>query len=295
MPKDDAYPRARRLLELTTVLLEQPERRWRTKELAERLGVSPDTAYRDIQELSRTGIVPLGSSGTTADFVWYVIPESRATLPPLRLDFAEGASFYAAARLLSQQQDERNDAVRSALRALVAVLPEPLRPHLDGIVMRLGKGTSRDNISEIFDRLSQGWLARRIVKLAYEPPRTGVFSCRFAPYLLEPSGIGRTIYFIGRSEPPGALRTFKLERVRNAELTEDTFEVPEDFDGVELLGRAWGVMYGEGEPVRIKLRFNASVSKRVRETTWHGSQQSTETPEGLEQFARSRGRHGICR
>ncbi len=282
MPEQEASKRAGRLLNLAFMLLSQPGRRWRTSEIAELLHVSQDTAARDLQELSLTGIVPLSYEGTTKDFTWQVGPDSRAALPPLRLDYAEGAALYAAARLLSQQHDERNDAINSAILRLIAILPEPLRPHLEAIAGRLAQpAATRANISKTFDALSQGWLLRRIVRLHYEPYGRSPYTCTFAPYLLEPSGIGRTIYFIGYSNPPGELRTYKLERVRYAELTKEAFELPPTFDGPGLLRRAWGVMFGDGECAHVKLRFSQFVSKRVRETRWHPSETLTETPEGL--------------
>lgn len=137
------------------------------------------------------------------------------------------------------------------------------------------------DVSPIFSVLSQGWLSRRVVTLDYEPPRRHRYSCHFAPYLLEPSGIGRTLYFIGHSDPPGKLRVYKLERVRHAALTDETFVIPDDFDGAALLRRAWGVMYGDGDLETVKLRFSQFVSARVRETRWHPSETLTETAEGL--------------
>src|SRR5205085_10769577 len=93
---------------------------------------------------------------------------------------------------------------------------------------------------------------------------------RFAPYLIEPSGIGRTVYVIGAIMPRGELRTFKLERIERAALLDETFEAPADFDGHALLGRAWAVMYGEeGKLVTVRLRFTQAVRRRVRETLWH--------------------------
>jgi CRISPR-associated endonuclease/helicase Cas3 len=282
MPEQEGLKKAERLLSLLINLLSQPERKWRTSEVAELLHVSPDTAARDLRDLNLTGHVPLTFDGKTRDFVWFISPESRPTLPPLSLGYAEGAALYAAARLLSQQHDERNDSVTSAILKLIAVLPEPLRPHLEATITKLAQPeAARTNISAVFDALSQGWLLRRVVRLHYEPQHKSPFTCDFAPYLLEPSGIGRTIYFIGASTPPGGLRTYKLERIRYAELTDTSFELLPDFDGPALLRRAWGVMYGDGECTHIKLRFSQFVNRRVRETRWHPSETVTETSEGL--------------
>jgi len=281
MPADDTFKRATRLMQLERMLLSEPTRAWRTREIADRLGVSEDTARRDLEDVSREGRTPLYNEGAGPSFVWKLSPDTQIKLPPLHLSYAQGAALYAAARLLSQQQDERNDVVHAALNNLVSILPPSLRPHLEAFVVGLGLSEGRSNVTSIFETLAQAWLSQRIVSLIYEPPHMKPYSCRFAPYLLEPSGIGRTIYFIGQSDPPGALRTYKLERVRQADLTDEAFDVPADFNGVELLRRAWGVMYGDDEPAHVKLRFSQFVSQRVRETIWHPSQKLTETPEGL--------------
>jgi predicted DNA-binding transcriptional regulator YafY len=282
MPEQDSSKRAERLVKLVIMLIKQPERTWKTSEVAALLNVSIDTAFRDLQDISRTGAVPLVSDGTTRDFSWFLLPESQAELPPLRLEYAEGAAMYAATRLLSQLHDGQNNSVTAAILHLIGIMPTPLRPHLEAIATQLPESeTTHQHVSKIFDALSQGWLLRRVVKLHYEPPHLTPYTCQFHPYLLEPSAIGRTLYFLGYSDPPKALRTYKLERVRHAELTHETFQIPDDFDGPALLRKAWGVMYGDGEAAHVKLRFTQFVSKRVRETRWHPSETVTELPGGL--------------
>ncbi|SRR5579875_562281 len=281
MPADDALKKAIRLVQLRQMLLSQPDRTWRTREVAERLGVSEDSARRDLEDLSGAGLVPLYTEGAGPSSVWLISPASRAVLPPLHLDYAQGAALYTAARLLSQQQDERNDVVRAALSNLISILPESLRPHLERLVVGLGQSEGRGNVTTIFETLARAWLTRKVVTMIYEPPHKNPYTCRFAPYLLEPSGFGRTIYFIGHSTPPGELRTYKLERVRQAALTGEAFEIPPSFSGSDLLKQAWGVMYGGDEPAHVKLQFTLFVSQRVRETIWHPSQKLTETPTGL--------------
>jgi CRISPR-associated endonuclease/helicase Cas3 len=78
------------------------------------------------------------------------------------------------------------------------------------------------------------------------------------------------------------LRTYKLERIQKAELTDEPFTLSPDFDGPQLLKQAWGVMYGDEQPVEVRLRFSAEVTPRVRETRWHPSQHVRLTREGCE-------------
>lgn len=280
MPAQDSTNRAKRLMTLKRMIVSQPGRKWRTKELADELGVSEDTIFRDLKDMSRDGTLPLISSGSTANFTWELSPDYRAPLESLHLDYADGSALYAAARLL-WQQNVHNDVVRIALLQLVSILPDPLREHLETVVAERTPQNPLPDLTQIFTALSQGWLSNRVVELTYDPPNKRVYTCRFAPYLLEPSGIGHTLYFIGYSDPPGELRTYKLERIRAAALTKDSFIVPNDFDPVDLLQRAWGIMYGNDEPVHVKLRFSQYVSRRVLETTWHASQTITAEPDGL--------------
>src|SRR5437660_4809248 len=49
-----------------------------------------------------------------------------------------------------------------------------------------------------------------------------------------------------------------------------------------MLQQPWGVMYGDEEPVKVRLHFSAAVTPRVRETRWHPSQELALTRDGCE-------------
>jgi CRISPR-associated endonuclease/helicase Cas3 len=95
----------------------------------------------------------------------------------------------------------------------------------------------------------------------------------FSPYFIEPYAVGRTMHVIGYREPPGKIRTFKIERIRTITLLEDSqYEIPTDFDPRGQLKDAWGIWFTESEPVPVKLKFNRKVVPRIRETIWHYNQ-----------------------
>jgi predicted DNA-binding transcriptional regulator YafY len=101
------------------------------------------------------------------------------------------------------------------------------------------------------------------------------------PYFLEPDAARRSVYLIGFDEPAGAMRTYKVERIRSATLTQDRYELPEDFDPDRWLANSWGIWSSDGTPtVRVRLRFDASVAHRVREAVWHRSQELVELDGG---------------
>ena len=86
---------------------------------------------------------------------------------------------------------------------------------------------------------------------------------------------------IGFCESFGKVATFKIERIEKAEPRLERFEIPEDFDEAELLRYAWGIWYGEKEPVRVRLRFAAGqATRRVKESIWHPTQKLEDLPDG---------------
>ena len=284
MPTSDAQNKASRLHTIELLFWRNRERRFRTNELADILGVSADTIGRDINELSARhgGPLPLVSEGWS----WYLPKDAIFEVLPLTPTLQEAVALYLAGRLLSQIHDERNNHVISALIKLIGAMPEAIAQHQQGIVdMARARQQDREDRTPIFEALALGWAKHRKVRLLYAPPQKRKFECLFSTYLLEPSGIGRTIYAIGDSTPPNALRIYKLERIEYAHVTEESFNVPGDFDGPTLLARAWGVMYGDDKPTEVRLRFSSRVIKRLKETLWHPSQQMKDTPEGCEWMA----------
>ncbi|HEU5230549.1 MAG TPA: WYL domain-containing transcriptional regulator [Ktedonobacteraceae bacterium] len=263
-------------------LFQNTRRGYRTREIADMLGINEDTAGKYLNELSGAGLLPVTKDG----HVW-ILPEG-ATIPHLELSlsYPEAVSLYLAGRLLSQTQDEQNWHVTMALKKLVEALPASLKERqqtlLDALLFMEHPNEQLRDMSHIFQVLASGWVTQRRVRLSYSPPSRKSFECFFDPYLLEPSAIGRTKYAIGYSSVVNDIRTYKLERIQQAELTSEPFTVSEKFKGPEMLQQAWGVMYGDEEPVKVRLRFSAAVTPRVRETRWHPSQELMLTRDGCE-------------
>jgi predicted DNA-binding transcriptional regulator YafY len=279
MPTSDALTKTDRLHELCLLFWRNPGLRLRTPEIAHRLGVSEDTALRYIYELAN-GRLPLDKEGQ----FWQMAQDAQLELPGIRLTFPEATALFIAGRLLSQVHDEQNDHVIRALLKVVGVMPPSLAAYQHQVVeVARQRQQQQPDRSQIFEALALGWATRSKVRLRYAPPQRKAFEATFCPYLFEPSGFGRSIYVIGLSSPPGSLRTFKLERIEYAELLKkEPFEVPTDFNGPALLKHAWGVMYGEENLIKVRLRFHPMVAKRVKETLWHPSQEIIDTPEGCE-------------
>jgi CRISPR-associated endonuclease/helicase Cas3 len=259
-----------------------PKQRFTTPEIATILNVSEDTALRYLSALETSGRLPVIKEGR----FWVLMEDHKFTLslPAITLTFSEATALSVAGRLLSQIHDEHNVHVTQALLKIVSALPDKVASHQHKIVeIAKERQKNQPDRSAIFEALAIGWVTQHRVQLRYTTSEGKTFKCKFAPYLFEPTGIGRTIYVIGHSTPPDKLRTFKLERIERAVLLKDEpFDLPLDFDGPGLLKKAWVVMFGEREPVTIKLRFTSRVVTRLKETLWHPTQQIHDTAEGCE-------------
>jgi predicted DNA-binding transcriptional regulator YafY len=133
----------------------------------------------------------------------------------------------------------------------------------------------------VLEGLTESWATGRKLRVWHRSERSGdVREYVLSPYFIEPYAIGQSTHVIGLREPPGSLRTFKIERIERVELLNDYYAIPEDFDPHALLEDAWGIWFTESDPVDICLRFTPAVANRVRENRWHRSQQIEPQPDG---------------
>ncbi len=212
---------------------------------------------------------------------WCPLDWDETRLRPVELSPEEALSLYLGARLLSKQMDRRHAATESALLKLANALRNDAGLG-DAIVQAVGVLVSRPEDAHrrsVFREVVRGYIYRHKVRLRYKPLNWNrPFETTFATYLIEPSLIGSSLYLIGHSSRPNALRAYKLDRIQEATLTKETYHIPTDFDGLQALHRAWNIMLGE-EQVKVVLRFSPRVRERVLETIWHPSQQVGEDPE----------------
>ena len=264
----DAMTKAARLVELQCLFARSPHRRWTTRELAAKLGIAQRTVRVYLVELSASGRLPVFADKRG----WRLVEGARLQLGPVSFQLEEAAAVYLAARLLLRHSDEPNPAVREAIRRLAVVVPEDLGRFMDRLVER-AESDAEHPFAEIFRTVAYGWATRRWVEIEYHAAGRAVAApYRLAPYLLEPATRDPSVYAIGLAEPPGTVRVFKLERVRRATLTGDTFEPPAVDDLLARLDQAWEVWLSDDGGTAVRLRFASGVARQVCEARWHPSQ-----------------------
>lgn len=197
-------------------------------------------------------------------------------------DLDEVTMLHIAARLLARQTSQHNPHAASALRKLAKVInrtDEEISQHLTKAADSTDSEQQERNHEYLktLQALTEARNRKRKVAVDYELDNGELVPYNFSPYFIEPYAPGLTTHVIGFREPPGKIRTFKLERLRNARVMPvDAVPVPPTFDPEELLAYAWGIWYTDEPPQQVVLKFSKDVRRRVLETRWHRKQAKPE-------------------
>jgi predicted DNA-binding transcriptional regulator YafY len=87
-------------------------------------------------------------------------------------------------------------------------------------------------------------------------------------------------YFIGYCHYKKAPRLFAFSRVKNASLTKDHYEIPEDFKPDDFFDKEIGVNITTQKPFTIELEFEKEIALYALERQWHSTQTVRENEDG---------------
>lgn len=269
--EDRTQSKAARLRRIEHRLYNTP-RGLRAVEIADYCGVDRRTIYRDLQSLGEMGVPVWEHDGR------YGIDRS-AYQTTVRLNLNEAVALFFAARLLSHHSDEHNPHVVGALDKLAASLPDStIATHLGHAADAIRARPLRAGYVSVVEALTRAWADRHRVRIRYRAPNRELTERVIEPYFLEVSRSEPAAYVIGHDRLRAALRTFKIERIEGADLLDEHYVIPDDFDPYRYLAGSWGVM--DDAVVEVRLRFSAAAAPRVRESMWHHSQRLCDTDDG---------------
>lgn len=256
-----AQEKAIRLLQIEELLWAHPEGLTQSQ-IAERLGVNRSTIWKYIDKDHLPPSIYVDDIGDNR-----LKLDRNADLTKASFSLHEVMAIHLATRLLATRTDKQNPHAASALRKLGIAL-QRLDRNVSQHLLRSAdvmdeEASYRDPVYlRALETLTEAWSAGRKVKVQHQMENGRVFEYAFSPYFIEPYAVGQTAHVIGLREPPGAVRTFKIERLRSVQVTADRYEIPDDFDPKGLLRDAWGIWYSENEPVEVVLRFHPRVATR---------------------------------
>ncbi|PZS24673.1 MAG: transcriptional regulator [Pseudonocardiales bacterium] len=235
--RSDVSPTARALLALELVL-GQPG--ITADRMADRLGITPRAVRRYVAILREAGIPIASASGPAGGY--------RAgrglRLPPLTFSPAEALGLVMAALDGHHDTADPTDPVGSALGKLLRALPEADAAQAEAV--RRATAPAPDRAAARPDPQTTATLVRacaehRRVRVGYRSEAGAEWTFEVDPWAVVVRH--SRWYLLCRSLAADAVRAYRIDRVREVEVLDTTFEPPTDLDPVraleENLGLGW--------------------------------------------------------
>ena len=249
-------------------------------ELAKEVDAPQRTVYRDLEALQEAGF-PLYNDKDGRSSSWHLvetfrrdfrIPFTVTELMALHMSrdllrIFEGMIFQESIETLFQK-------VKTAL------LPQTisfLEKVAGSVKIDFGPAKNLSRMSEIVKDLSEAATSRKRVEIEYRVVSTSKLTVRKVdPYKVWI--MNGAFYLIGFCNLRNAVRTFALDRIQNYSVTDESFEMPDDFNLEDYLQTAFRVM--TGKPEKVSFRIKPGAAHVVRERIWHPTQELRELPDG---------------
>ncbi len=236
-------------------------------EIARELGVSRRTFYRDREVLERAGI-PLVFDGRSYSLL------GPPFLPSVQLRWDEGLALLLTLRAaVDSGGTPFSESIQNALDKIESGIPPSVREEISDAVEEIDvEQRPMVDMSQHSDTFNILWRAcrdHRVVRMNYwgRGDETPLERC------IEPLAVfqrWRAWYMVAYCRLRDELRTFRVDRVTDLQMTDESFVRPRDFNLEEFLANAW--LVERGEAVRVRIAFCGLAARLVRELEWHPSQ-----------------------
>ncbi|MDU0313778.1 WYL domain-containing protein [Phycicoccus sp. M110.8] len=231
----DASPTARALVALELI---QSRPGITAERIADRLGVTPRAARRYVATLREAGIPISSVSGPAGGY-----RPGRGLRPaPLMFTPAETLGLVMAVLDGHHEAGDADDPVGAALAKILRTLPESVAAQADAVRRTTAPAPDRGAARPAPDTtvtLVQACADRRRVRLAYRTEAGRELSLEVEPWAVVVRH--SRWYLLCRSVTADAPRTYRVDRVQEAEVLDTTFEPPADLDPVSALEEHLGV------------------------------------------------------
>ncbi len=249
------------------------------EELAEELGCVRRTVYRDLDALMYAGF-PVTSEKRDGKAYYRFLDSFEMGQVPFTPDELLALAF-SEDLLGTLEGTVFHDSIRAALRKIRAGLGPELSSYLerlsDGFRVLPGPHKRYEAFRDTIRTLNEAVLESRTVEIRYRTGRTGEEATRrIDPYKVWYHA--GALYVIGFDHRSCEIRTFSIDRIQAIAATDESFEIPDDFDFDRYTSSSFGVVADPAVPVRIL--FAANWATYVDERQWHASQATRQLPDG---------------
>lgn len=266
--------RVARILKIVQMIATAPHRYLR-RDLAAHFEVSERMIQKDLEVIRHGLLLPMEHSSEGYYF------ERTPRLPTLQYSFSEALALLLAVQAAQQVSGIGSTELAAAVARLEALFPAEFTPLLRQRGQSAPVTAHGKHRQQMLTLLNRALVEQRKVQLVYEThSRGGEVNKRVVrPYALYAHV--RSWHLIAFCEWRNAILMFKVDRMHEAMLLDETYTIPGDFNVDDYMGGAWGVIRGGSEEaVNVTLRFMPEAGQRVAEEYWHASQRAETQPDG---------------
>jgi predicted DNA-binding transcriptional regulator YafY len=241
-------------------------------DLARELEFHWRTVYRDLEALQLAGF-PIFTDRLDGKNLWSVLDSVRHNIP-IPLSLTELMALYFSRGLMTVLKDTVfYDSLESFFQKIKATLPAETIQYLDRIEESFEVGSKPykqyGQLRDSIDRISEATIHRKIIEIDYfTMSRKEKTHRKVAPYKIW--FFDGAFYLVGNCGLREDIRIFALDRIKSLKLTDEAFEMPEDFKVEDFMQTSFGVFHGK--PQNVRIRFAAEVAGYINEKIWHKTQ-----------------------
>lgn len=256
-----------RILKILT-LLESGHKKWSAQDFADFFGINIRTFHRDRELMEKLGI-PIYYDNTKRT---YDILDTFRFAPP-EITREEALALFLAGQAFEYENFPYQQELDTGLAKIINSLPGSIRKVLKGIENKISfqrnPGVDLSPFKEMIKELERAINTCKTIEITYYSlSRDSTNSRKVDPYTLFFNNAG---YLVGYCHLHNEIRIFRIDRVKDLKILNETFDRPCDYSIEDYLQNTWGVE--RGKVVEVKLLFSGFAAKFVKEFNWHPSQE----------------------
>lgn len=253
------------------------------EELALALGTSRRTVYRYIEDLKDRGLPVEACPGSNGGFrLSHNNPNLTRALSQQEVLSLMLAGLAVAEHNLLPNNDSLETGLNKIRDSLAAEEWSQIQEKLPNISLMVGKLYDEDEVAGRLEAISAAIHGCKTLSVNY----SSFSSNRTEVRLLDPYHLlfqGGAWYVVGYCRLRREIRTFRVDRISDLEVSGSTFARNPGFNLNAYLGASWGIM--RGERCRVEVKFFPPVSRYICEGHWHSSQHLDQLEDGSVLFS----------
>ncbi|ADQ14925.1 helix-turn-helix transcriptional regulator [Halanaerobium hydrogeniformans] len=258
------------------MLLNEPYKHWEAKDFADYFNISERTFHWDKRVMEELG-VPIYYDNHLKEYK--ILDNFRFKAP--NLDQKETEAVLLAAKEYQNRSFPMKKELESGLAKVYNSLPEFLKNSMSGYIKNY------EIISEPFVELEEYQQKFELLKKAMNEEKKIIIdyysmsSDRTTQRKLDPYNLffnNGAPYLYAFCHLRDEKRMFRIDRIKKLQLTEEKFELPDNFSLSDELQNSWGVEQGKKE-MEVKIKFSGKTARFVPEYRWNDQQEIEEISE----------------